>query len=97
MGHRPSRSSPISKSTSDSATLAGEGAAAAQAGLEAGQVGRRGHRLVCRTPLAGLSLNEYIQPYTIKTIQGVRVAVIGLSVKGKTTNSSEAIIQSGKL
>ncbi|OGB03266.1 MAG: bifunctional metallophosphatase/5'-nucleotidase [Burkholderiales bacterium RIFCSPLOWO2_12_FULL_64_99] len=43
------------------------------------------------TPLAGLSLNEYIQPYTIKTIQGVRVAVIGLSVKGKTTNSSRPL------
>ena len=43
------------------------------------------------TPLAGLSLNEYIQPYTIKTIQGVRVAVIGLSVKDKTTNSSRPL------
>lgn len=43
------------------------------------------------TPLASQSVNDYIQPYTIKTIQGVRVAVIGLSVKGKTTNSSRPL------
>ena len=38
------------------------------------------------TPIAGL-----IEPHTIKTINGVKVAIIGIDVKGKTTNSSRPL------
>lgn len=39
------------------------------------------------TPVAG----DYLRPYTIKTVQGVKVAIIGIDVKGKTTNSSRPL------
>lgn len=39
------------------------------------------------TPLA----TGYLQPSTIKTINGVRVAIIGIDIKGKTTNSSRPL------
>lgn len=39
------------------------------------------------TPLAA----GYLQPHTIKTVNGVRVAVIGINVKGKTTNASRPL------
>lgn len=40
------------------------------------------------TPLAPLTARDYIQPYTVKTVDGVRVAIIGIDIAGKTTNSS---------
>ncbi|MDQ7743975.1 5'-nucleotidase C-terminal domain-containing protein [Hydrogenophaga pseudoflava] len=43
------------------------------------------------TPLAPKTVNDYIQPFTIKTIQGVKVAIIGIDIKGKTTNSSRPL------
>ncbi len=43
------------------------------------------------TPLAMSSATDYIQPYTIKKMQGVRVAIIGIDIKGKTTNSSRPL------
>jgi len=39
------------------------------------------------TPLAGGTL----QPYAIKTISGVKIAIIGIDIKGKTTNSSRPL------
>jgi 5'-nucleotidase len=39
------------------------------------------------TPLA----TGYLQPSTIKTVNGVRVAIIGIDVKGKTTNASRPL------
>ncbi len=39
------------------------------------------------TPLA----SGYLQPYTIKTVNGVKVAIIGIDIKGKTTNSSRPL------
>lgn len=54
----------------------------------------------CRTPVlaanvkpqAGTPLAEgYIRPYTIKTVGGVQIAVIGIDIKGKTTNSSRPL------
>jgi 5'-nucleotidase/UDP-sugar diphosphatase len=43
------------------------------------------------TPLAMTSATEYLQPFTIKTIKGVKVAIIGIDIKGKTTNSSRPL------
>jgi 5'-nucleotidase len=43
------------------------------------------------TPLAMTKPNEYIQPYTLKSIKGVKVAIIGIDIKGKTTNSSRPL------
>jgi 5'-nucleotidase/UDP-sugar diphosphatase len=43
------------------------------------------------TPLAMNSANDYIKPYTIKKIKGVQVAIIGIDIKGKTTNSSRPL------
>ena len=43
-------------------------------------------------PQAGTPLAEgYIQPHTIKTVSGVQIAVIGIDIKGKTTNSSRPL------
>lgn len=39
------------------------------------------------TPLA----TGYLQPSTVKTVNGVRVAIIGIDIKGKTTNSSRPL------
>jgi 5'-nucleotidase len=43
------------------------------------------------TPLAPVTANDYIKPYTIKEIEGVKVALIGIDIKGKTTNSSRPL------
>jgi len=43
------------------------------------------------TPLAMTSATGYIQPFTIKTVKGVKVAIIGIDIKGKTTNSSRPL------
>ncbi len=44
------------------------------------------------TPQAGTPLaTGYLQPYTIKTVNGVKVAIIGIDIKGKTTNSSRPL------
>jgi 5'-nucleotidase len=43
------------------------------------------------TPLAMSSSTDYIKPYTIKKIKGVQVAIIGIDIKGKTTNSSRPL------
>lgn len=43
------------------------------------------------SPLAPRTANDYIQPYTVKTIEGVKVALIGINIKGKTVNSSRPL------
>ena len=43
------------------------------------------------TPLAMTSATDYLQPYTVKTVKGVKVAIIGIDIKGKTTNSSRPL------
>ena len=43
------------------------------------------------TPLAPVSATDYIKPYTLQTIEGVKVAVIGIDIAGKTTNSSRPL------
>lgn len=43
------------------------------------------------TPLAPTKVDDYIKPYTIKTIDGVKVAIVGLTIKGKTQNSSSPL------
>lgn len=44
------------------------------------------------SPQAGTPLaSGYLQPYTLKTINGVKVAIIGIDIKGKTTNSSRPL------
>ncbi len=43
------------------------------------------------TPLAASSSTDYLQPYTLKTINGVQVAIIGIDTKNKTTNSSRPL------
>ena len=43
------------------------------------------------TPLAPKAADDYLKPYTLKTIQGVQVGIIGITVKGKTQNSSSPL------
>lgn len=43
------------------------------------------------TPLAPKTVNDYIQPFAIHTVKGVKVAVIGIDIRGKTTNSSRPL------
>ena len=43
------------------------------------------------TPLAPTSPNDYIQPYAVKEFQGQKVAFIGITVAGKTRNSSQPL------
>ncbi|MDO8904086.1 5'-nucleotidase C-terminal domain-containing protein [Hydrogenophaga sp.] len=43
------------------------------------------------TPLAMSTATDYIKPYTLKKIKGVQVAIIGIDIKGKTTNSSRPL------
>ncbi|MCP5271401.1 MAG: 5'-nucleotidase C-terminal domain-containing protein [Burkholderiaceae bacterium] len=43
------------------------------------------------TPLAPLSVTDYIQPYAIREFDGVKVALIGIDIAGKTTNSSRPL------
>lgn len=44
------------------------------------------------TPLAPNRVDDYIKPYVVKTIDGVRVALIGIDIKGKTQNSSRPLV-----
>lgn len=43
------------------------------------------------TPLAMTARDDYIKPYTIKTVNGVKVAIIGITGKDKTTKSSRPL------
>ncbi len=43
------------------------------------------------TPLAPKAADDYLKPYTIKTIKGVPVGIVGITVKGKTQNSSSPL------
>jgi 5'-nucleotidase len=43
------------------------------------------------TPLAPSTANDYIQPYAIKEFQGQKVGFIGITVAGKTQNSSQPL------
>lgn len=44
------------------------------------------------SPQAGTPLaTGYLQPSTVKTVNGVRVAIIGIDIKGKTTHSSRPL------
>lgn len=43
------------------------------------------------TPLAPAKADDYLKPYTIKTLDGVKVALIGIDIKGKTVNSSRPL------
>ncbi len=43
------------------------------------------------TPLAPFAGVDYIEPYTVKTVDGVQVAIIGIDIAGKTTNSSRPL------
>ncbi len=43
------------------------------------------------TPLAPLGANDYIQPYVIREFNGVKVALIGIDIAGKTANSSRPL------
>lgn len=43
------------------------------------------------TPLAPSSGKTYLQPYTVKTIDGVPVGIIGLATGAKTSNSSRPL------
>lgn len=43
------------------------------------------------TPLAPSSATDYIRPYVIREFQGVEVALIGIDIAGKTTNSSRPL------
>jgi 5'-nucleotidase len=43
------------------------------------------------TPLAPREGVNYLQPYAIRFVEGVRVAMIGIDIKGKTTNSSRPL------
>ncbi|WP_036593187.1 bifunctional metallophosphatase/5'-nucleotidase [Ottowia thiooxydans] len=43
------------------------------------------------TPLAPKAENDYLKPYTIKTIKGIQVGIVGLTIKSKTQNSSSPL------
>ncbi len=43
------------------------------------------------TPLAPQAADDYLKPYTVKTIKDVQVGIIGLTIKGKTQNSSSPL------
>lgn len=43
------------------------------------------------TPLAPVSANDFIQPYAVKEFQGQKVAFVGMTVAGKTQNSSQPL------
>lgn len=43
------------------------------------------------TPLAPKSADDYFQPYVIKQVSGVSVGIVGLTIKGKTVNSSRPL------
>lgn len=43
------------------------------------------------TPLAPVAQDDYIQPYTVKDIDGARVGIIGIDIANKTRNSSSPL------
>jgi len=43
------------------------------------------------TALAPIKTNDYIKPYLIKEVSGVRVGIVGITVKGKTQQSSRPL------
>lgn len=43
------------------------------------------------TPLAPKSAADYFQPYVIKQVSGVSIGIVGLTIKGKTVNSSRPL------
>jgi 5'-nucleotidase len=43
------------------------------------------------TALAPITTNDYIKPYRIKEVSGVRVGIVGITVKGKTQQSSRPL------
>jgi len=43
------------------------------------------------TPLAPTTTTDYLQPHSIRRMQGVDVAIIGIDIRGKTTNSSRPL------
>lgn len=43
------------------------------------------------TPLMPSSAISYLQPYTVKEIDGVKVGIVGLTISGKTKNSSQPL------
>ena len=43
------------------------------------------------TPLAPKAADDYLKPYTLKTVKGVPVGIVGITVKGKTQNSSSPL------
>ena len=43
------------------------------------------------TPLAPNSAADYFRPYVIKQVSGVSVGIVGLTIKGKTVNSSRPL------
>ncbi|MDO5692380.1 MAG: 5'-nucleotidase C-terminal domain-containing protein [Pseudomonadota bacterium] len=43
------------------------------------------------TPLAPKAADDYLKPYAIKTVKDVSIGIIGISVKGKTQNSSSPL------
>lgn len=46
---------------------------------------------VVGTPLAPSKADDVVGPYTIKTVDGVRVAIVGIVIAGKTANSSRPL------
>lgn len=43
------------------------------------------------TALAPTATNDYIKPYRIKEVSGVRVGIVGITIKGKTQQSSRPL------
>jgi len=43
------------------------------------------------TPLAPVAEDDYIKPYTIKVVDGQKVGIVGIDIKGKTQNSSRPL------
>ena len=43
------------------------------------------------TALAPIKTNDYIKPYRIKEVSGVRVGIVGITIKGKTQQSSRPL------
>ena len=43
------------------------------------------------TPLAPSAQDDYIKPYVIKEVDGVRVGIVGIDITGKTQNSSRPL------
>ena len=43
------------------------------------------------TPLAPVAVDDYIKPYTVKKVDGVKVGIVGIDISGKTQNSSRPL------